>query len=81
MISCLKIISFRKTQAALYVKDSMHYGLVRSYIDLNQSGRLMQLLKLKVIQGLQIFLQKIHLIDYIYSMLMEYSLTLTHQTC
>jgi hypothetical protein len=39
---------FRKTQAALYVKDSMHYGLIRSYIDLNQSDKLLQILKLKV---------------------------------
>ena len=43
---------FRKAQSSLYVKESMHYGFIRSYLDLNQTDRLIQILKLKYKYGI-----------------------------
>ena len=42
------MFSFRKTQASLYTREGMHYGFIRSYIDINQADRVLQILKLKV---------------------------------
>lgn len=58
-------LKFRKTQSALFANNSMHYGLVRSYIDLNQSYRLLQILKLKYKYGLFVD-------SYTANMLMDY---------
>lgn len=42
------MFSFRKTQPSLYTREGMHYGFIRSYIDINQADRVLQILKLKV---------------------------------
>ena len=46
----LKISSFRKTQSALFIRDSVHHGFVRSYIDLDQINRLFDILAYKVLK-------------------------------
>lgn len=45
-------VNYRRTQSSLYTKESMHYSFVRSYIDLNQSSKLLQILKLKYKYGI-----------------------------
>jgi hypothetical protein len=42
------VCRYRKTQSALFVRDSMHHGFARSYIDLGQADRLLEILALKV---------------------------------
>ncbi|RNA30396.1 28S ribosomal mitochondrial-like [Brachionus plicatilis] len=58
-------LNFRKTQPAMFVRDSMHYSFARNYLDLNQANRLLQILKLKYKYG--IFLD-----SYTANMLMDY---------
>lgn len=45
-------VDFRKTQAALFVKDSTHHGFVRSYIDLDQINKLLNILTYKYKYGI-----------------------------